>query len=95
MEHLLWQACARPPKSSGEWQEGKGQALEGEVENRVLISAQFPFLPKVGKDHIDFDLFLLSQTSADPFFTCYLFWDPVYIAREHLWVTSSGFSEGL
>lgn len=77
-------------EESGEWQEGEGLASEEEVGSRVLTSAQFPLLPKGGKDHIDVSLFLLLKMSTGPFVTCYPLWDPIYMAGEHLQVASSG-----
>lgn len=69
-------------EESGEWQEGEGLASEEEVGNRVLTSAQFPLLPKGGKDHIDVSLFLLLKMSTGPFVTCYPLGDPIYIQPE-------------
>lgn len=52
---------------------GQGLASEGEVGNRVLTSAQFPLLPKEGKDRIDFNFFLLLKMSTGPFFSHVIF----------------------
>lgn len=50
------------------WGRGAYLAPEGETGSRVLTSAEFPLLPKEGKDHIDFNLFsLFSNSNRTPF----------------------------